>query len=130
MLVHTVTQIFNFEDFNSHIKKNFLFCKIRDHEEEKRKIIKFNMDNLIQYETIENEIEDLVLKNNQTSWCELASEMLEIQHCCINISGTGYGKTPMVLWLALKYNFSVLVVCPPNVENVWRIHCRKYNVKV
>lgn len=127
-MIYTINPVFDLTSFDSYLNKNFLFTGVRNAEKEKSKLI-VNNDLLINYDEDKNEIQELVLKPNQERWCHRAYKLLQKQHCYIDVSGTGYGKTPMTLWVAKQYNFKVLIICPTNVENVWKEHCERYDVE-
>lgn len=76
----------------------------------------------------EDEPEELILRPWQIDWSIRAREILENNVGYADLSSLGSGKTIIALYLALYFRFSLLVICPVSVKNVWETQSKKYGV--
>jgi hypothetical protein len=78
----------------------------------------------------EVKVKDLELRPWQIDWAHRASDILLRNHGYIDTSRMRSGKTFVTLWLAKKFSFRVLIVCPVIAIDVWKRTAAEYGVDV
>jgi len=76
------------------------------------------------------EVKELELRPWQTEWADRAHSILLRNHGYIDTSRMGSGKTYVTLWLAKKFGFRLLIVCPVIMIDVWLRTAAEYGVGV
>lgn len=66
----------------------------------------------------------------QVDWANRAYQILLTGLGYIDTSRMGSGKTYVLLWLAQQFQFSLLVICPAIMIDVWRDTAAEYGVPV
>lgn len=75
-------------------------------------------------------IEELILRSWQVDWANKAYNILAKNHGYIDTSKMGSGKTYVTLWIAKQYGFSIFVICPVGMKQIWKETAQKYGVNI
>ncbi len=67
---------------------------------------------------------------HQIELSEKLSYILENNHGFITSSPVGSGKTYVTLWLAKKFGFSLVVICPVTIKHIWEQLAQKFGVHI
>jgi superfamily II DNA or RNA helicase len=70
----------------------------------------------------------LTLRPWQIDHFNKVDDILQKNHCYIDTSPTGTGKTYNLAAIALKYGFTIAVCCPKAAIEVWEKICREYEI--
>ena len=70
----------------------------------------------------------LKLQPHQVEHFERIKNILLKNHCYIDLSETGLGKTYIVMAIAMTFGFRLLVICPVIMISVWKKIAEEYGV--
>src|SRR3989337_2192720 len=71
---------------------------------------------------------DIILRNHQINHINHITNITTNSFYAIDTSPTGSGKTITTLYLAKQYNMKLLILCPANVMNHWKVESTKYGI--
>ena len=78
----------------------------------------------------ERQVKELTLFDFQVDWANRAYNILLSNHGYIDTSRMRSGKTYVLLWLAKRFGFRLIVICPVIAESVWRKAAAEYGVEI
>lgn len=78
----------------------------------------------------EDKTKSVTIRPNQLEHFNRLDNIILENHCYIDLSIMGCGKSWMVAGLALKYSLPIGVLCPKSAESVWRDVCQQSGVKL
>lgn len=73
---------------------------------------------------------DITLYDYQVGWANRAYDILLRNHGYIDTSRPRSGKTLVALWLAKRYGFPLIIICPKTLIAVWKREADKYGVEI
>ena len=76
------------------------------------------------------EIEDIKIRPDQEKHFLRVCDILAHNRCYVDTSPMGSGKTIMIMALAKKYNYDLIVIGPKTTASVWYAKAEKYNVNI
>lgn len=76
------------------------------------------------------ESKEVELFSWQKDWADRAYQILLNNYGYIDTSQMRSGKTYITLWLAKKFNFSLIVICPVTTISFWKEAAEEYNVEI
>ena len=75
-------------------------------------------------------VKPLILKDRQKTWAAKAEHLLRTTNGYFDTSDMGAGKMIIAIYLALVFDFSLLVIGPKTIIQSWRNHAAEYGVDV
>ena len=75
-------------------------------------------------------VKPLILKDRQKTWAAKADHLLRTTNGYFDTSDMGAGKMIIAIYLALVFDFSLLVIGPKTIIQSWRNHAAEYGVDV
>jgi hypothetical protein len=74
--------------------------------------------------------QEITLFDWQVNWANRAYDIVLRNHGYIDTSRMRAGKTVVLMWLAKRFGFRLIVIGPVSVETVWRREAAKYGVEI
>jgi len=104
------------------------FICVIDSLSERRRLHDIENDDIINYFGVPVNI--IKLLEHQFEHVEFIENLLKINNFYLDCSSMGCGKTFISLYLAQKYKFKLIVVCPKSMISSWKQLSEDYNIEL